>query len=81
MNITQLETFNLADAVKFHNNLNPLIWDKSEHLHKEIREQLLAIAADFSDFLGVKNLDLRDITISGSNAAFSYTPQDRKSVV
>lgn len=74
MNITQLETFNLADAVKFHNNLNPLIWDKSEHLHKEIREQLLAIAADFSDFLGVKNLDLRDITISGSNAAFSYTP-------
>jgi hypothetical protein len=74
MNIEQLESFNLADAVKFHDNLNPLIWDKSEHLHPEIRDQLLEIAADFSDFLGVHNLNLKDITISGSNAAFSYTP-------
>jgi hypothetical protein len=74
MNIEQLESFNLADAVKFHDKLNPLIWDKTEHLHPEIREQLLTIAADFAEFLGVKDLDLRDITISGSNAAFSYTP-------
>jgi hypothetical protein len=74
MNIEQLESFNLGDAVKFHDTLNPLIWDKSEHLHPEIREQLLAIAEDFSDFLGVDNLNLKDITISGSNAAFSYTP-------
>ena len=41
MNIEQLESFNLADAVKFHDKLNPLIWDKTEHLHPEIREQLL----------------------------------------
>ena len=74
MNIEQLESFNLADAVKFHNKLNPLIWDKSEHLHPEIRDQLLEIAADFGEFLGVDNLNLKDITISGSNAAFSYTP-------
>jgi hypothetical protein len=74
MNIEQLESFNLGDAVKFHDTLNPSIWDKSEHLHPEIREQLLAIAEDFSDFLGVDNLNLKDITISGSNAAFSYTP-------
>jgi hypothetical protein len=71
MNFEQLKSFNLADAVKFHDNLNPLIWDKSEHLHPEIRDQLLEIAADFSDFLGVDNLNLKDITISGSNAAFS----------
>ena len=74
MNIEQLESFNLADAVKFHDKLNPLLWDKSEHLHPEIKDQLLEIAADFADFLGVDNLNLKDITISGSNAAFSYTP-------
>jgi hypothetical protein len=74
MNITQLESFNLADAIKFHDKLNPLLWDKSEHLHPEIKEQLLAIAADFGTFLGIDNLNLKDITISGSNAAFSYTP-------
>jgi len=74
MNINQLESFNLADAVKFHNKLNPKIWDKSEHIHPEIRDQLLTIAEDFANFLGVKNLDIKDITVSGSNAAYSYTP-------
>jgi len=73
MNIEQLESFNLGDAVKFHDKLNPLLWDKREHLHPEIKEQLLAIAEDFREFLGVDDLDLRDITISGSNAAYSYT--------
>lgn len=74
MNINQLESYNLADAVKFHDNLNPLLWDRRENLHPEIRDQLMAIASDFSEFLGVKDLDLKDITISGSNAAYSYTP-------
>jgi pyrimidine deaminase RibD-like protein len=74
MNINQLESYNLADAVKFHDNLNPLLWDRRENLHPEIHDQLMAIAADFSEFLGVKDLDLKDITISGSNAAYSYTP-------
>jgi pyrimidine deaminase RibD-like protein len=74
MNINQLESYNLSDAVKFHDNLNPLLWDRRENLHPEIRDQLMAIASDFSEFLGVKDLDLKDITISGSNAAYSYTP-------
>ena len=74
MNINQLESYNLADTVKFHDTLNPLLWDRRENLHPEIQEQLMAIAADFSEFLGVKDLDLKDITISGSNAAYSYTP-------
>jgi pyrimidine deaminase RibD-like protein len=74
MNINQLESYNLADAVKFHDNLNPLLWDRRENLHPEIHDQLMAISADFSEFLGVKDLDLKDITISGSNAAYSYTP-------
>ena len=74
MNINQLESYNLANAIKFHDTLNPLLWDKRENLHPEIHSQLLKIADDFRDFLGVNDLELKDITISGSNAAYSYTP-------
>lgn len=73
MNIHELSTYNLADAVKFHRRLNPRIWGRDEHLLPEVREKLLAIAADFQEFLGVEDLDVQDITISGSNAAYSYT--------
>ena len=73
MNIHELSTYNLADAVKFHRRLNPRIWGRDEHLLPEVRDKLLAIAADFQEFLGVEDLDVQDITISGSNAAYSYT--------
>ena len=75
MNFHDLDNFNLADAVKFHNRLNPRIWGSDEHLLPEVREKLLAIAADFQEFLGVDDLKVQDITVSGSNAAYSYTPQ------
>ena len=74
MNILELENYNLADAVKFHSRLNPRIWDRGEHMLPEVRERLLAAAEDFKEFLGVRDLDLVDITISGSNAAYTYTP-------
>jgi hypothetical protein len=73
MNINELDSYNLADAVKFHRRLNPRIWGRDEHLLPEVRERLLAIAADFQEFLGVEDLNVKDITISGSNAAYSYT--------
>jgi predicted chitinase len=73
MNIHELSTYNLADAVKFHRRLNPRIWGRDEQLLPEVREKLLAIAADFQEFLGVEDLNVKDITISGSNAAYSYT--------
>jgi 8-oxo-dGTP pyrophosphatase MutT (NUDIX family) len=74
MNISQLESFNLADAVKFHDQLNPRIWQKNEQMQPDVRERLLLIAQDFREFMGVQDLDLEDITISGSNAAYTYTP-------
>ena len=74
MNIEQLESYNLGDAIKFHDTLNPLLWDKGEHLKPEIKDHLLKIAADFGEFLGVDDIALKDVTISGSNAAYNYTP-------
>ena len=74
MNINELDSYNLADAVKFNDQLNPRLWDAREHLRPEVRERLLEIADDFRETLGVSDLELRDITISGSNAAYTYTP-------
>jgi len=75
MNIHELETFNLADAVRFHDQLNPRLWGKNEHLLPQVREKLLEIAEDFKEFLGVTDVEVKDITLSGSNAAYTYTPR------
>ena len=74
MNIEELDSYNLADAIKFNNQLNPVLWDKTEHLKDTVREKLLQIADEFREFLGVNDLQLTDITLSGSNAAYTYTP-------
>jgi len=74
MKITELDSYNLEDAVKFNDQLNPRLWDDREHLRPEVRERLLEIADDFREFLGVTDLAIQDITISGSNAAYTYTP-------
>jgi hypothetical protein len=72
MDIKELQNYRLGDAVKFHKTLNPKIWGTNEHLLPEVREKLLAIAADFQEFLGL-DLEVKDVTISGSNAAYTYT--------
>jgi hypothetical protein len=74
MDINELESFKLSDAVKFNKTLNPRLWGRDEHLLPEAREKLMAIADDFREFLGVDGLDVKDITVSGSNAAYTYTP-------
>jgi pyrimidine deaminase RibD-like protein/biotin carboxyl carrier protein len=73
MNFHDLDNYNLADAVKFHQRLNPRLWGSDEHLLPDVRDKLLAIASNFQEFLGVDDLNIQDITISGSNAAYSYT--------
>ncbi len=73
MNLRELDNFNLGDAVKFHDELNPAIFD-GDYMKPEVRTQLLLIAEDFVDHLGINHLDIEDITISGSSAAYSYTP-------
>ena len=72
MNLKELNSFKLSDAVTFHDKLNPKLWNGIK-LRPEVREQLIKIAQDFLQELGVHDLDVKDITISGSNAAFSYT--------
>ena len=73
MNINELDSYNLADAVKFNDHLNPVLW-QGQHMHPEVRDQLLTIAEDFREHLGLANIDVENITVSGSNAGYTYTP-------
>jgi hypothetical protein len=73
MDINELESYRLQDAIKFNKKLNPRLWGSDEHLLPEVRDKLLEIAEDFREFLGI-DVDVQDITISGSNAAYTYTP-------
>jgi len=57
--------------VVYHDTLNPKLWDNNQ-LHTEVRYKLMAIAMHFAKFLNVPELNLRDVTISGSNAAYGY---------
>jgi hypothetical protein len=70
--LRDLDNYQLSDAISFHDELNPNLWD-DQHLRPEVKEQLLYIAKDFLEELGVNDLDVVDITVSGSNAAYSYT--------
>jgi len=72
MNLKELDSFKISDAVTFHDKLNPALWAGNK-LRPEVKNQLEEIAKDFLEEMGINDLDVRDITISGSNAAYSYT--------
>jgi hypothetical protein len=59
-------------AVVFHSELNPRLWDDGR-MRSEVRYQLLQIVEHFVEFIGLLTINLVDVTVSGSNAAFTYT--------
>ena len=69
-----MQIIEFTEAIKpvvYHDSLNPLLW-KNTTLDIEVRYKLMAIAMHFARFLNVPKLNLRDITISGSNASYGY---------
>ncbi len=62
----------VSSVVRFHDRLNPKLWDGRE-MDPKVRFKLLTIAKHFIKFIDIPNLRLTDITISGSNAAYTYT--------
>ena len=72
MDLQELHSFKMSDAVTFHDNLNPKLFH-GQHLQPDVELQLKTIAQDFLQEMGIHDLDVRDVTISGSNAAYSYT--------
>lgn len=62
----------VSTAVVFHKRLNPKLWSKGE-LKPVIRAQLLKIAKHFIAYIDIGRIGLTDITISGSNAGYTYS--------
>lgn len=72
MDIKELNSFKVSDAITFHDNLNPRLFH-GNRLQPAVEKQLKIIAQDFLQELGVYDINVKDITVSGSNAAYSYT--------
>lgn len=83
----------VSTAIVFHKKLNPKIWSRGE-LKPVVRAQLLKIAKHFIGYIDIGKIGLTDITISGSNAAYTYSrnsdldlhlivkiPEDRKQLL
>ena len=83
----------VSTAIVFHQRLNPKLWSKGK-LKPQVRFHLLEIAKHFVDYIDIDNLGLQDITISGSNAGYTYSrksdidlhlivdiPQDKKQIL
>jgi predicted nucleotidyltransferase len=57
--------------ISHHQELNPALWQDNV-MRPDVRRKLLDIAQHFVDFLGV-TLQVKDITVSGSNAGYNYS--------
>ena len=73
MQIEELDKFQITKAINFNTDLNPQLF-VDEVMRPEVHRKLIGIADHFREFLGVELTSLVDITLSGSNAAYSYTP-------
>lgn len=73
MYLTEFTQEGISDlAVSFHDELNPKLWQNNK-LDSTVRYKLMLIAQHFINFISLPNIRLRDVTISGSNAAYTYT--------
>jgi len=62
----------IADLAPYHRRLNPRLW-RSHRLRIGVRLKLMQTAIAFYRFLDIPQLPVRDIVLTGSNAAFNYT--------
>jgi predicted nucleotidyltransferase len=56
-----------------HDKLSPKIWNDDNKMKEKVREALLLIANEFLDYLKI-DIDISDITVTGSYANYNYTP-------
>jgi predicted nucleotidyltransferase len=73
MRITEVEEGVVDTAILFHKSLNPNLFNGTT-LRDEVRTALLRIAQHFIDYVNIDELKVVDITISGSSANYTYTP-------
>jgi hypothetical protein len=59
-------------TLRFHDVLNPLLWDKNI-LKPEVNSRLLKIADVWRDFAKIPKEAVKDILFTGGNANYNYT--------
>lgn len=67
----RLREFTTTDFVTVNRELNPKLW-QGGRLDGKVRQKLLEIARAFVEFVGI-DLDVKDYTITGSNANYTWT--------
>jgi len=67
----RLREFSNNDVVTVNADLNPKLWQEGR-LDGKVRLKLLEIARAFVDFVGI-DLDIKDYTITGSNANYTWS--------
>ena len=53
---------------EMQDKLNPKVWGGDQKLRPEIRKNLLKITNDYIEGLEIENLDIEDVTFTGSLA-------------
>ena len=61
-----------VSSIQYHDELNPLIWDKNGKLKEDVRKILLLNAKRFIEFSDLENLNYSDIILTGSMANYNY---------
>ena len=59
--------------MRFYNNtLNQKFWSEDNKFNPDIRKKLLSITDDFIDSLDLQDVEIHDITLTGSNSNYNY---------
>ena len=72
LSIYEIEDIDLK-SFRTRETLNPKVWTEDNRLKPEIRKQLLVLADDFFDSLEVGDLEIDDITLTGSLANYNWS--------
>ncbi len=62
----------LDTGLDYHDELNPVFWEGGR-LKSHVRDALLKITREFSEFLEIRDTDLADVVLTGSNANYNWT--------
>ncbi len=58
---------------KVQDELNPKIWDEDEKMDPTVRKTLLKIADDYFESLELPNIDIEDVTMTGSLSNYNWS--------
>ena len=81
MNIFELDHCDLSINAKFKDTLNPIIWDRHEHLKNAVKDQILVGVDEYCQYLGLSESQIKDIIIAGPSAGYNYKNNSKIDVV